>query len=90
MTATIDYKLSFMIIFTHNKRCNQMTLENPERSLEEIAVQVVVWLEDLIQVTQDAADHISRGLAIIWLSDEDVIFCPPRSKCPCPSELEHK
>jgi hypothetical protein len=67
-----------------------MTHENPERSMEEIAVQVVVFLEDLIRVTQDAADHISRGLAMAWLSDEDVIFYPTWSKCPCPSELEHK
>lgn len=66
-----------------------MTLENPERSMEKIAVQVGVFLEDLIQVTQDATDHISRGLTMAWLSDEDVIFYPPRSKCPCPSELEH-
>ena len=36
-----------------------MALEKPEKDLEEIAANVVESLEDLIQVMQDAADHVS-------------------------------
>lgn len=41
-----------------------MALEKPEKDLEQIAANVVESLEALIQVMQDAANHVSHGLAL--------------------------
>jgi len=41
-----------------------MAFEKPEKDLEQIAANVVESLEALIQVMQDAANHVSHGLAL--------------------------